>query len=105
MAYRVFFVSRAERGLKRLSADVQDRIIAEIISPTADPRPAGTVKLTGSENLYGIRVGDYRVIYAIEDDFLLVLVVEIGHRREIYRKPDKKLTRQFVLSLIKNKTQ
>jgi mRNA interferase RelE/StbE len=105
MAYRVLFVSRAERGFKRLSADVQDRIISEINSLAEEPRPAGAVKLTGSENLYRVRVGDYRVIYAVEDDFLLVLVVEIGHRREIYRKPYKKLTRQFLLSLIKNTTQ
>ncbi|MDQ7783423.1 MAG: type II toxin-antitoxin system RelE/ParE family toxin [Desulfomonilaceae bacterium] len=58
-----------------------------------------------SDLRYRVRVGDYRVIYAMEDDILLVLVVEIGHRREIYRKPDNKLTRQFVLSLIKSKTQ
>ncbi|MEW6141243.1 MAG: type II toxin-antitoxin system RelE/ParE family toxin [Thermodesulfobacteriota bacterium] len=105
MAYRVLFVSRAERAFKRLSADVQDRIISEINSLAEEPRPAGAVKLTGSENLYRVRVGDYRVIYAVEDDFLLVLVVEIGHRREIYRKPDKKLTRQFLLSLVSDKTQ
>jgi mRNA interferase RelE/StbE len=80
-------------------------MISEINSLAEEPRPAGAVKLTGSENLYRVRVGDYRVIYAVENDFLLVLVVEIGHRREIYRKLDKKLTRQFLLSLVRDKTQ
>ena len=105
MAYKILFVSRAERSFKRLSADVQDRIISEISSLSENPRPVGAVKLTGSDNLYRVRVGDYRVIYAVEDDFLVVLVVELGHRRDIYRKPDKKLTRQFLLSLIKDQTQ
>jgi mRNA interferase RelE/StbE len=105
MAYRVLFVSRAERGFKRLSADVQDRIISQINLLTEDPRPAGAVKLVGSDSLFRVRVGDYRIIYAVEDDFLVVLIVEIGHRREIYRKSDKKLSRQFLLGLIKNKTQ
>jgi mRNA interferase RelE/StbE len=105
MAYRVLFVSRAERGFKRLSADVQDKIISEINSLIENPRPAGAVKLTGSDNLFRVRIGDYRIIYAIEDDLLVVLIVEIGHRREIYRKPDKKLTRQFLLSLIREKIQ
>jgi mRNA interferase RelE/StbE len=105
VAHRILFVSRAERGFKRLSADVQDRIISEINSLAEDPRPAGAGKLAGSENLYRVRIGDYRVIYAVEGDFLLVLVVEVGHRREIYRKPYRRLTRQSLLSLVSDKTQ
>jgi mRNA interferase RelE/StbE len=50
----------------------------------ADPRPSGCKKLTNSE-LWRIRVGDYRVVYSIEDAKLVVLVVRVGHRREIYR--------------------
>ena len=50
-----------------------------------DPRPPGCDKLAGVENLYRIRVGDYRVVYQIRDEMLLVLVVKIGHRREVYR--------------------
>jgi mRNA interferase RelE/StbE len=105
MAHRVLFVSRAERGFKRLSADAQDKIISEINSLIENPRPVGAVKLTGSDNLFRVRIGDYRIIYAIEDDLLVILIVEVGHRREIYRKADKKLTRQFLLSLIKEKIQ
>jgi len=50
-----------------------------------NPRPNGSVKLAGPEPLYRIRVGDYRIIYDIRESELLILVVAIGHRREIYR--------------------
>jgi mRNA interferase RelE/StbE len=50
-----------------------------------NPRPNGSVKLAGPEPLYRIRVGDYRIIYEIRESELLILVVAIGHRREIYR--------------------
>ena len=103
MAYRILFVSRAEKGFRRLSADIQDRIISVINSLAEDPRPSGAVKLKGSDNLYRVRVGDHRIIYAIEDDSLVVLVVEVGHRREIYRKTGLGITSQDILTLIKNK--
>jgi len=105
MPYRVLFRPSAERGLRGLSTDLQDRVIAEIHTLTEDPRPPGAIKLAGSENLYRVRVGDYRVVYAIEDDFLVVLIVEIAHRREVYRKPDKKLTRNSLREFIKNKLE
>jgi mRNA interferase RelE/StbE len=105
VAYEILFRPRVERDFKRVPPHIRDRLLLEISSLAEDPRPAGAVKLTGSDNLYRVRVGDYRVIYAIEDDFLVVLVVEVGHRREIYGKPDKKLTRQFLREFIKNKIQ
>jgi mRNA interferase RelE/StbE len=50
-----------------------------------NPRPSGCVKLQGEDELYRVRVGDYRIVYQIRDASLVVLVVQIGHRREIYR--------------------
>jgi len=50
-----------------------------------NPRPFGSDKLAGPEELYRVRVGDYRIVYQIQDEALLVLVVKIGHRREVYR--------------------
>jgi mRNA interferase RelE/StbE len=50
-----------------------------------NPRPGGSIKLAGPDALYRIRVGDYRIIYQIRDSELLILVVAIGHRRDIYR--------------------
>ena len=61
------------------------RIAAAIEALAGDPRPSGVTKLRGPEAFYRIRVGDYRVVYAIEDDGLLVLVVRVAHRREVYR--------------------
>ena len=51
----------------------------------ANPRPPGVEKLAGPDDFYRIRVGDYRIIYQIQDDVLMILVVKIGHRREVYR--------------------
>jgi mRNA interferase RelE/StbE len=71
--------------LDRLPADARRRV-AEIIDRLRDnPRPVGAIKLTGQEGLYRARSGDYRIVYGIEDNRLLVLVVKIGHRREVYR--------------------
>jgi len=69
-----------------LPQDVRQRIDARIQSLADNPRPPGVEKLGGEERLYRVRVGDYRVVYSIEDDVLLVLVVRIGHRGEVYRK-------------------
>ena len=60
------------------------RIIRRIEALAENPRGMGAVKLSG-HNAYRIRVGDYRIIYAVLDDRMLVLVVELGHRRDIYR--------------------
>jgi mRNA interferase RelE/StbE len=51
----------------------------------ADPRPSGCKKLTGNTDYYRMRVGDYRVLYEVRDRDVLVLVIKIGHRREVYR--------------------
>lgn len=51
-----------------------------------NPRPPGCVKLQGGDELFRVRVGDYRIVYQIQDAVLVVLVVQVGHRREIYRQ-------------------
>ena len=84
MAYTVQYTQSAARALRRLDRTTQRRVIAKIELLQRDPRPAQAIKLTGSE-AYRIRVGDYRVIYAIADERLIVLIVEIGHRRDVYR--------------------
>jgi mRNA interferase RelE/StbE len=61
------------------------RVDERILALAEEPRPPRAVKLQGAEGYFRIRVGDYRVVYAIEDDVLIVLVVRIGHRREVYR--------------------
>lgn len=84
--YRVEIRSSARKELAALPRDVLRRVDAAILGLAEHPRPAGCKALQGSEGLLRIRVGDYRVVYRVEDDVLVVLLVKIGHRREIYRR-------------------
>ena len=83
--YRVEFASRAQRMFRNLTADVQRRLDPALQGLRQDPRPPGCKKLSGDESVWRIRVGDYRIVYQIQDNELLVLVVKVGHRRDIYR--------------------
>jgi mRNA interferase RelE/StbE len=68
-----------------LPKDVQERLTPHIDALTRNPCPSGVKKLKG-EDAYRLRVGDYRIIYQIQEKALLVLVIKIGHRRAVYRK-------------------
>ena len=84
--YKIEFVKSAEKAFLNLPAYEQQQIRKKVDALAHDPRPSGCKKLSGEDGLYRIRSGDYRVIYMIEDRVLLVLVVKIGHRRDVYRK-------------------
>ena len=86
MAYRIEITAAAYRVLKKLSVDVAQRIARAIDALARDPRPPGVKKLEGDEELYRVRVGDYRIVYQIQKRLLVVLVVTIGCRREVYRR-------------------
>jgi mRNA interferase RelE/StbE len=83
--YRVFLERAAERDLKKLSVRMHDRVISSIQDLAKNPRPAGCRKLTGADNDWRIRVGDYRVVYDIADTNRVVRVNRVRHRREVYR--------------------
>ena len=86
MTYRVEILPSAHRELAVLSAKEQKRINECIARLAEIPRPSGVTVLQGKkETYYRVRVGDYRIIYQIQDKALVVLVVKIGHRREVYR--------------------
>ncbi|MCX5674095.1 MAG: type II toxin-antitoxin system RelE/ParE family toxin [Planctomycetota bacterium] len=85
MPYRVIFQPSAARQVRALSPELYRRVIAKAESLAANPRPAGCQKLKGMDATWRVRVGDYRVIYEIRDEVLVVLVVRIGHRRDVYR--------------------
>lgn len=85
MSYTVKFTKGAKRQLRKLPLDVQERIRAKINDLKIEPRPSGVKKLKGEENSYRIRIGDYRVVYEIEDDILKVTVVRVKHRNEVYK--------------------
>ena len=85
-AYTIEFAPRAAKELRDLERPDQVRVAAKIDSLAQNPRPHGVEKLSGEEDLYRVRVGNYRIIYKIQDARLVVLVVKIGHRRDVYRK-------------------
>ncbi|MGA2622181.1 MAG: type II toxin-antitoxin system RelE/ParE family toxin [Thermoguttaceae bacterium] len=83
--YEVFFKPSADRQLQKLPPDIQRRIVSELAAVALNPRPPGVVKMGGYENLWRIRIGNYRVLYEIHDDHLIVLVLRIAHRKDAYR--------------------
>jgi mRNA interferase RelE/StbE len=85
MAYRIEFRPAAFRELAGLEKSVRLRIAATVDSLAQQPRPPGVEKLKGHERRYRVRCGDYRIVYEIKDALLLILVVRIGHRRQVYR--------------------
>lgn len=83
--YRVEIKKSAVKEIKKLPSPDLKKILAVLASLSENPRPPGSIKLSGEEK-YRVRCGDYRILYTIEDDVLVVYVVKVGHRREIYRK-------------------
>lgn len=86
MPYTVEVHRRAQKFLRSVTDKGLYRRLREAIDSLAEnPRQAGSVKLSGSADLFRVRVGDYRILYQIQDRVLVVLIVDIGHRRGIYR--------------------
>ena len=84
MTYQVILPKSPQKELDRLPDKMAERILDALAGLKTQPRPPGGKKLRG-ENAWRIRVGDFRVIYEIHDRVLQVIVVTIGHRREVYR--------------------
>ena len=85
MQYDVIIKPSAEKQLDKLPKTVRIRVIEKLEELCHDPRPEGAVKLKGAEDLWRIRIGVYRVIYQILDDRLLVFVLRVSHRKDIYK--------------------
>lgn len=83
--FRVEFTNAAAKELRKLDAGIRRRILSGIDELAQNPRPAGCKKLVGETYGWRIRIGDYRVLYDIFDDVLVVTVVRVAHRRESYR--------------------
>ena len=83
--YEVLLERRAERDLKKLSQAMFYRVIPQIKDLSENPRPSGCRKITGSKNDWRIRIGDYRIIYEIDEKEKAVKVMRIKHRREVYK--------------------
>lgn len=84
--YRVLYTRSAKRELDKLPRDAAARITEAVVHLKEDPRPIGSLKLKGSSvGDYRLRVGDYRVVYDVDDETRSVIVVRVQHRREVYR--------------------
>lgn len=83
--YTIEVQQTAEKVLRRLPRDLKERITAAIFGLETNPRPPGALPHKGQYSTWRIRVGDWRVIYTIEDERLIVLVVKIGPRGDVYR--------------------
>ena len=84
-AYRIEWKPSALRELKKLDRQVIRRIIDAIESLSSDPYPRGIKKLYGSEHTYRLRIGDYRVIYEVFTSHLLIEIVRVRHRKDVYK--------------------
>ena len=83
--YRAEIARRAVKALAALPRKDQQRIRAAVDLLAENPRPPGCVALIGEAHAYRVRVGDYRIVYEVVDDRLVVHVVRVGHRRDVYR--------------------
>ena len=84
--YDIEWRPSTKKDLKRISKAEVHRIINAVEGLSDHPRPPGSTKLSGSDLTYRIRVGNYRVIYEIHDEIILIEVVKVGHRKDVYRK-------------------
>jgi len=84
VACRVEIKSSARRELRSLPAQARRRVDAAILTLAENPRPPRAKKLAVGEDLYRVRVGDYRIIYQVREKVLLVLIVKVGHRKDVY---------------------
>ena len=85
MAYRIEFTPKAKRDFNALDKPIRTRLARRIDSLAENPFPQGIKKLAGEKDLYRLRVGDYRILYQVQGKRLVVLVVGIGHRGDVYR--------------------
>jgi mRNA interferase RelE/StbE len=84
--YRLEYKRSVKKELQRLPKGARVAIVRKILALAGEPKPEGSAKLKGSRNLYRFRHGDYRVVYSIDNDVIVVTIIRIGHRREVYRQ-------------------
>lgn len=85
MAHTVLLLPAAERDWRRLPRQIRPRVNQALLALEDEPRPPGVAKLTGSTDRWRVRIGDYRIIYRVDDRAREVVVLRIAHRRQAYR--------------------
>jgi mRNA interferase RelE/StbE len=84
MPYQIVIKRTAEKELDALPSGIRNRITVRLLRLEENPRPAGSLKLQGQDG-YRLRIGDYRVLYSVDDRARLITIFAIGHRREVYK--------------------
>lgn len=84
-SYSVEVTRTAEKQLRRIAKRDRSRVLDAIEALGTKPRPEGARKLQGYEDIYRVRVGKYRIVYEVIDDRVVVIVLKVGHRKDIYR--------------------
>lgn len=85
MIYIVEILPKATKQLDKLPQEIRNKILEKILTLKLNPRPSGIKALKGNKGLLRLRIGEYRVIYSIEDDRLIITIIEVRHRSKIYR--------------------
>ena len=83
--YRIEWTRSAAKELRKLPRQMIPKIVAAVDNLTSNPYPQGVRKLVGTENSYRIRVGDYRILYNIIENRLIVEIIRVGHRKDVYK--------------------
>ena len=84
--YKIEWKHSAKKELKRLNRKDIPRIIEAVENLSIDPYPIGNRKIQGCKQLYRIRVGNYRIVYSVKNKILLIEIIRVGHRKDIYKK-------------------
>ncbi len=84
--YEIEITRTAEKRLKTLPRQEQGRIVDAMLALSRDPRPRGSRKLQGYEDVFRIRVGSYRILYSVEQRRLIIIILKVGHRGDIYQR-------------------
>ena len=84
-SYQIRWKRSASKELKTLPKNTVRRILDAVEDLSSTPYPRGVIKLAGSQHTYRLRTGNYRVIYTVESDVLIIEIVRVGHRRDVYR--------------------
>lgn len=84
-SYQILWKKSAVKELQKLPPDIARSIFSIISGLSDEPRPHNTKKLISLDNHYRMRVGDYRVVYRVEDEILVIEIIRIGHRKDVYR--------------------
>ncbi len=84
-SYEIEITRTAEKQLKKLPRKERERVVAAVLRLADEPRPRGSRKLAGYDDVFRIRVGTYRVLYSVSGGRLVIIILKVGHRRDVHR--------------------